>query len=55
MNKYDVYKWIIKVIKSCKTNIQLMACTKLIYNFHNMYDDEELYRNLLTFKLEFNL
>ena len=41
-NKYDVYKWIIKVINSCKTQYQYNSVETLIFNFRKRYKDDEL-------------
>ena len=41
-NKYDVYKWIIKVIDSCKNPHHFRAARNLVTNFHDRYDDWEL-------------
>jgi hypothetical protein len=41
-NKYDVYKWIIKVIDSCKSHQQIDTVDRLITNFRNVYDDYDL-------------
>ena len=41
-NKYDVYNWIIKVIKSSTTIQQLMSSKRLARNFEVMYDDDDL-------------
>ena len=41
-NKYDVYNWIIKVIKSSTTIQQLMSSKRLARNFGVMYDDDDL-------------
>ena len=41
-NKYDVYNWIIKVIKSSTTIQQLMSSKRLARNFYAMYNDVDL-------------
>jgi len=41
-NKYDVYKWVEKVIDSCKTHYHFKGADALITNFHNKYDDWQL-------------
>lgn len=47
-NKYDVYNWIKdQVIPSCTNIQQTITCEKLIRNFENIYNDRELYRELM--------
>lgn len=41
-NKYDVYRWIEKVIDSCKTHEQFSSVNNLIQNFVNIYEDYDL-------------
>jgi hypothetical protein len=41
-NKYDVYKWIQKVIDSCKTFHHFQKVHRLIDNFYNRYKDMEM-------------
>lgn len=41
-NKYDVYRWIEKVIDSCKTHEQFSSVNNLIQNFVTVYDDCDL-------------
>ena len=45
-NKYDVYKWVERVINSCKTISQLMAADRLNHLFLEMYNDMYLYQEL---------
>lgn len=55
MNKYDIHRWIIKVINSCETLAHWAGCFKLIKSFNKMYSDEELDYSLRiqhTFKFE---
>ena len=47
-NKYDVFSWVKKVIKSCTTGDQLDATYNLAMNFKNLYDDPYLYKLLLN-------
>ncbi len=42
-NKYDSYKWVLKVVKSCETSSQIANIGKLIYNFDKIYKDNYLY------------
>jgi hypothetical protein len=48
-NKYDVYKWIKKVIYSCKTYFHFRVVDNLILNFRDRYDDWELAGNLRNY------
>lgn len=41
-NKYDVYRWIEKVIDSCKTHEQFSSVNNLIQNFVTIYEDYDL-------------
>lgn len=45
-HKYDVYKWIERVIESCTTYPQLSATERLVEAYHTMYEDDYLYRSL---------
>ena len=42
----DVCIWIEKVIDSCKTREQVLACQKLIYNFENTSEFKSLDLNV---------
>lgn len=52
----DTARWIIKVIQSCKTQIQLNGCRQLMYNWNTMYSNRtssmELYRDM-RFELDY--
>jgi hypothetical protein len=39
MDNQDIHLWVIKVIKSCTTLSQLLACKKLINNYDIMYNN----------------
>ena len=45
-HKYDVYKWIEKVIDSCVTYQQLVVADRLIRLHHTMYEDDYLRNSL---------
>jgi hypothetical protein len=49
-NKYDSYKWVLKVVKSCTTKPQIANVGKLIYNFDKIYKDRYLYKYLRAYK-----
>lgn len=49
-HKYDVYKWIERVIESCTTYPQLSATEHIVRAYHTMYEDDYLY-NLLETRL----
>ena len=53
-NKYDSYKWVLKVVKSCETSSQIANIGKLIYNFDKIYKDNYLY-NCLRYYKQFQL
>lgn len=49
-NKFDVYVWIKhKVIPSCNTLDQKRSAENLIDNFHRLYKDYDLVRDLYTY------
>jgi hypothetical protein len=41
-NKFDIYMWVKKVIRSCVTHRQFMTSQKLVRNFHDTFGDSEL-------------
>lgn len=41
-NKYDVYKWVIKVINSCNTTEQYICAHNLLRLFDNTYNEDYL-------------
>ncbi len=41
-HKYDVYKWIVKVIESCTTQEQLVTATSLVNNFEHLYKSSSI-------------
>ena len=45
-HKYDVYKWIERVIESCTTYSQLLTSEQLVWAYHTMYEDDYLYNSL---------
>lgn len=45
-HKYDVYKWIEKVIDSCVTYQQLVVADRLIRLHYSMYEDDYLRSSL---------
>lgn len=47
LNKYDVYNWVIKAIKSCETKEQSVSAGKLVNNFQRMFGDCNLTGDLL--------
>ena len=47
-HKYDVYRWIEKVIESCTTYRQVLATERLLDAYDIMYEDDYLYRSLKT-------
>ena len=47
-HKYDVYRWIEKVIESCTTRQQLLATERLLDAYDRMYKDDYLYSSLET-------
>ena len=49
-NKYDSYKWVLKVVKSSKTIKQTVNTGKLICNFDKIYKDPYLYKCLRAYK-----
>jgi hypothetical protein len=49
-NKYDVFKWIKKVIDSVETRKQYITSNRLIKNFYNLYGDFDL-----TMELQYHL
>jgi hypothetical protein len=42
-NKYDAYQWVVKVIKSCETNSQVIRTGRLIRSFDKIFNDSYLY------------
>lgn len=56
-NKYDVFKWIEKVILSCKTIRQDFNAEELIYIFDKKYKDSDLTQELfrISFRNSTNL
>ena len=50
-HKYDVYKWIERVIESCTTYPQLSATEHIVRTYYTMYEDDYLY-NLLKARLD---
>ena len=42
------FLWIIRVILSCENSFQLACCHVLLDRFKAMYDDNELYTQLLA-------
>jgi hypothetical protein len=46
INKYDTYDWIHKNIDSCINIKQFRTCRKLLRNFHELYNDHNLYRHI---------
>jgi hypothetical protein len=52
-NKYDVFKWIMDTISSCKTYQHLFTTLQLIKNFEKAYPEEvDLYRILRNRSIE---
>ena len=49
MNKYDIALWIKKVIDSCKTMPQLIACYTLIKRHRIMFDNYDLTYDLNSY------
>ena len=47
-HKYDVYRWIEKVIESCTTYQQLLTSEHLVWAHYTMYEDDYLYSSLKT-------
>ena len=47
-HKYDVYRWIEKVIESCTTYRQLLTSEQLVWAHYTMYEDDYLYGSLTT-------
>ena len=47
-HKYDVYRWVEKVIESCTTRQQLSATKRLVKAHYTMYKDDYLYSSLET-------
>ena len=47
-HKYDVYKWIERVIESCTTYPQLSTAERLIEAYNTMYKDDWLFDSLET-------
>lgn len=47
-HKYDVYRWIERVIESCTTYRQLLATERLLDAYDIMYEDDYLYGSLKT-------
>ena len=45
-HKYDVYRWIERVIESCTTYPQLSATERLVNAYRTMYEDDYLYNSL---------
>jgi len=45
-NKYDVYNWVLKVIKSSTTLQQVISSRRLVHNFDTIYSDNDLERSL---------
>lgn len=45
-NKYDVYYKILKIIDSCNTQSHIIATSKVIRNFLNLYGDFNLHNRL---------
>ena len=45
-NKYDVYNWVLKVIKSSTTLQQVRSGRRLVHNFDTIYSDNDLERSL---------
>lgn len=50
-HKYDVYRWIERVIESCTTYAQLSATEHIVRAYYTMYEDDYLY-NLLKARLD---
>jgi hypothetical protein len=53
-NKYDTHVWILKVINSCKTYIQLNNASKVKNMFYQLHGDRSTYRiqNVAIGKME---
>ena len=49
MDKYDIALWIKKVIDSCKTIPQLIACYKLIERHRIIFDNYDLMYDLNSY------
>ena len=47
-HKYDVYRWIERVIESCTTYPQLLTSERLVKAYYTMYEDDWLYSSLET-------
>ena len=47
-HKYDVYRWIERVIESCTTYRQLSTTERLVEAYNIMYKDDYLYNSLET-------
>ena len=47
-HKYDVYRWIERVIESCTTYPQLSATERLVNAYRTMYEDSWLFYSLET-------
>ena len=45
-NKYDVYNWIIDIVKSCQSIKHTIVVNKLVSQFLKQYDDWDLYHQL---------
>ena len=51
MNKYDIYRWIERVIDSVENNQQDMTAKRLIHNFERMFKDYQLSRELYNYSI----
>ena len=50
--EYRDFDWVIRVIKSCTTDIQLINTTKLIKAFNRKWNNPKLYHELIKIKLD---
>ena len=51
MNKFDTFNWVKKVIDSCETRVHFNNVRKLMTNFFNTFNDNELSKKLRMYEL----
>ena len=51
MNKFDTFNWVNKVIDSCETTTHFNNVRKLMVNFFNTFNDNELSKKLRMYEL----
>ena len=51
MNKFETFNWVKKVIDSCETTTHFNNARKLMVNFFNTFNDNELSKKLRMHEL----